>query len=232
MPPAVSDTALADAQRAAEAAAATLRPRWPETTARVVHGDPRRVIPDTAVDWGADLVVVGARGLGAFRRLLLGSVSTATVQHAPCPVLVVRGRPRELVTAVIAIDGSPQSRTAARFFATLPLDRALTVRLVGVVEQSRPGPIRDVAERRRGELDGALRAVAADFRAKTAAVKNMVTVGSPAVEVLEAAKFADLVVLGARGLGRMDRLLLGSVSERVLHHARCPVLVVRGYTPD
>jgi nucleotide-binding universal stress UspA family protein len=236
VPPAVLDAALADAQKAADAVVATLRPAWPQTSARLADGDPRAVIPATAADWGADLVVVGARGLGAFKRVLLGSVSTSVVRHAPCPVLVVRGRPRELVSAVIAIDGSPQSRTAARFFSTLPLDPALTVRLIGVAEPA-PTPggspglraaLEHLVERRRSELDAILRSVALEFDAKVTAVNCLVTTGAPAVEILQAATTSDLIVLGARGLGPLDRLLLGSVSERVLQHAPCPVLVVRG----
>ncbi len=54
------------------------------------HGSPADVIVDEAEDRGADLIVVGTRGLHAGRRLLLGSVSTKVVHHAPCDVLVVR----------------------------------------------------------------------------------------------------------------------------------------------
>lgn len=54
------------------------------------HGSPADVIVDEAEDSGADLIVVGTRGLHAGRRLLLGSVSTKVVHHAPCDVLVVR----------------------------------------------------------------------------------------------------------------------------------------------
>jgi nucleotide-binding universal stress UspA family protein len=235
VPPEVLDASLAEAQKAADAAVATLRPRWPQASAQVADGDPRSVIPSTAAAWGADLVVVGARGVGAFTRLLLGSVSTSVVRHARCPVLVVRGRPRALLSVVIAVDGSPQSRAAARFFAMLPLDPALTVRLIGVVEASpTPGAspglravIDHLTERRRRELDEVLREVALEFEAKVATVTCTVRIGVPAAEVLEAATTGDLVVLGARGLGPLDRLLLGSVSERVLQHAPCPVLVVK-----
>lgn len=238
VPQSVRDAALADAQKAADTAVATLRKRWPETSARVVDGEPRHVIASTAADWGAELVVVGARGLGAFRRLLLGSVSTAVVHHAPCPVLVVRGRPGELLTAVVAIDGSSHARAAARFLGSLPLDPALTVRLIGVVERQTPSlrtpgvvpGVRDAiehfTEQQRVELDKVLQEVAVDFEVKTM-VERAVRIGSPAGEILKSAERADLVVLGARGLGPIHRLLVGSVSERVLQHARCSVLVVK-----
>lgn len=238
IPPAVLDAALADAQRAADAAVATLRPRWAGATARVVDGDPRRVIPETAADWAADLVVVGARGLGTLRRLVLGSVSTSVVHAARCPVLVVRGRPRELRAAVVAIDGSPEARAAAEFFAALPLDPASSVRLIAVVEDTpgtrAPGVVPGVraalehfAEQRRIELDKTLGEIAPDFEAKTSSVDRAVRMGVAATEILAAAKDADLVVVGARGLGAFDRLMLGSVSERVLQHAPCSVLVVK-----
>jgi nucleotide-binding universal stress UspA family protein len=234
----VVDAALAEAREAADAAVAMLGKRWPEISARVVDGDPRQVIAATAADSAADLVVVGARGLGMFKRLLLGSVSTAVVHHAPCPVLVVRSRPRELLTAVVAIDGSSHSRAAARFLASLPLDPTLTVRLMGVIEPQTPSlrtpgvvpgvrtAIERFVEQQRRELDAVLQDVAVDFQAK-AMVERDVRIGSPAAEILKAAEHADLVVVGARGVGALDRLFLGSVSERVLQHARCSVLVVK-----
>jgi nucleotide-binding universal stress UspA family protein len=230
----VIDAARAEAQRAADTAVATVRARWPSTEARVVDGEPRQVIAAAAREWGADLIVVGARGLGAFGRLLLGSVSTAVVHHAPCPVLVLRGRPRELRTAVVGIDGSPHSRAAARFLASLSLDRAVFVQLIGVVEPARtPGASRhlrevidDLGEQQRMQMAKVLEEVAVDLEAK-AIVESRVRIGAPADEILAAGERADLIVVGARGLGILDRLLVGSVSERVLQHARGPVLVVK-----
>jgi nucleotide-binding universal stress UspA family protein len=238
VPQEVVDAAFSEASAAAEAAATIVRRRWTKTAVRVAEGDPRDVIAATARDWGADLVVLGARGFGTLKRLFLGSVSTAVVHLAPCAVLVVQRHPVDLRTAVIAVDGSTHSRTAARFLANLPLDPALTIRLVGVVEPPRAAggaralraAVDGLVGARRLELEKVLGDVATDFEAKAMTVDRTVRVGAPADEILDTAQDADLIVLGARGLGRLERLLVGSVSERVLHHAPCSVLVVRRAT--
>ena len=71
--------------------------------------------------------------------------------------------------------------------------------------------------------------IGGEFSDRPRGVESCVVVGHPAEEIVRAAAEpgTDLVVVGARGLGRFRRLLLGSVSERVLHHAACPVLVVK-----
>ena len=56
----------------------------------IITGPPRQVIVEEAASWGADLIVMGSRGLGAWSRLLLGSVSSAVVHHAKCSVEIVR----------------------------------------------------------------------------------------------------------------------------------------------
>jgi nucleotide-binding universal stress UspA family protein len=56
----------------------------------IIGGPPRQVIVEEAEAWGADLIVMGSRGLGAWNRLLLGSVSSAVVHHAKCSVEIVR----------------------------------------------------------------------------------------------------------------------------------------------
>jgi len=81
---------LDEARRAAEAARATLELRWSNAEARVVEGDPREEIVRAAAEWPADLIVGGARGLGALARLFLGSVSEHVAHHASCSVLIVR----------------------------------------------------------------------------------------------------------------------------------------------
>lgn len=225
----------------AEKARAGLGRRWP-ASARVVEGEPREEIPRLAEEWNADLVVVGARGLGAVKGWLLGSVSTAVVHQAPCPVLVVKGRPAGLRKAVIAVDGSPDSMRAARFFAALPLDPALVIRLVAVAEPPRmpvadpdlfavpvPAALEDLTAGWRTRLEGALSDLEKDLRPMMVSIEQSCILGSPADEIISAASEpqVDLVVVGARGHGTLMRLVLGSVSERVLHHAPCSVLVVK-----
>jgi nucleotide-binding universal stress UspA family protein len=61
-----------------------------EFTAEVIAGSPEQVIVETAQSWGADLIIVGSHGYGFWSRALIGSVSNAVVNHAPCSVLVVR----------------------------------------------------------------------------------------------------------------------------------------------
>jgi len=139
---------------------------------------------------------------------------------------------------VVALDGSTASDHAARFLAGLPLPPTLGVRLVGVVEPPplpRTAPkaamallhdaVTTVTNDRRRLLGAALDRVAKSFRGR---VTQELPVGSPA-EILERISAeVELIVLGARGVGAMKRLLLGSISERVLRHATCPVLIVHG----
>ena len=217
-----------------------LMARYPGVDSQVLQGDPRERIVEAARDWKADLLVVGARGLGNLAGALLGSVSTAVLRRATCPVLVITGRPRELRRAVVAVDGSEDSMAAVRFFASLPLPRGLRVRLLAVLD---PPPAmmpseglapavlavpEHLVEDRRTALEGLLSRVAADLRPLVAEVECSVIVGRPVVEIVSAAHEpgVGLVVVGARGLGTFRRWLIGSVSERVLHHADCPVLVV------
>jgi nucleotide-binding universal stress UspA family protein len=82
---------------------------------------------------------------------------------------------------------------------------------------------------RQEELRGVLAGLEANLHGKGPAVESAVVIGSPSQEILTAANEpgVDLVVVGARGLGPIKRLVLGSVSERVVHHAPCAVLVVK-----
>jgi nucleotide-binding universal stress UspA family protein len=210
--------------------------------ARLVEGDPREAIITTAMDWDADLVVMGARGLSAVKEIFLGSVSLGVARHAPCPVLVCKGTPRSVRTLTVAHDGSPGAGAALRFVAALPLSPAMRLRVVGIaqaihypatapdlVEPTLRAVIAQAEDERRRSLKGTLAPELARLPGRVP-VELVVSVGIPARAIVEDADAAetDLLVVGARGLGAMKRLALGSVSESVLRHAGCPVLVVRG----
>jgi nucleotide-binding universal stress UspA family protein len=227
---------LDEGRQAADEVVALLKDRFRSLEARAVAGDPREEIVRLAQEWSADLVVVGARGMGSIATALLGSVSLAAARHAPCPVLVVRPNPRPLRSVAVALDGSEGALDAARFLARFPLPPELTVRLVGVVEpppmpRTAPMPARSmlraaislITDDRRRKLEAALEEAAKRF----AAPVHELPVGPPAETLERLSADVDLMVLGARGLGALKRLLLGSVSERVLRHAACPVLIVR-----
>ena len=227
------------ASAVAEEARAALAKRWADVTARVVEGEPRRVILDAAAA-GADLTVLGARGLGAVTSFLLGSVSLGVAREAPCPVLVCKGVARPIRSITVALDGSDHARAALRLLSRLPLPADVALHLVAVVEPLRYpstapsiigppllGAIRDYENESRKRLEAVLAAAAAELPEGTR-VTTTVVVGGPALSILTAAEAhrSDLVVVGARGLGAIKRVLLGSVSEAVLRQAACPVLVV------
>jgi nucleotide-binding universal stress UspA family protein len=231
-----------EAQGFVEAARATLAPRGFTIESEVAVGDPRQQIVGLAEKWGADLIVVGARGLGLIKRFVLGSVSLAVARHSHCPVLVVKGRPRKLASVLVGMDGSEDSFRAVRFLQSLCLRRQTKVRLLSVVERLRypttaPGAlkgqltamIKELEAERRAELEKVLERAATHLDNQVIRVTKSTPTGRPANEIIATAEAfdADLVVVGARGLGGMARLLLGSVSERVLRHAQCPVLIVK-----
>lgn len=237
------EAARAHARGVAEEARDRLRARWPEARVRVAEGDamgdPRPAI--VAAARTADLAVVGARGLGAVAGFLLGSVSLAVARQARAAVLVAKGAPRRIRTVLVGIDGSTDALHAARYLASLGGLGAFRVRLLAVHEATatpvvtRPAAalwlepaLADARRARKAELERALREATAVFKGEAKEVKAEVVAGLPAEQLVRAAgRGCDLVVLGARGLGRLQRMLLGSVSERVLRHAACPVLVVK-----
>jgi len=228
----------------ADSACAMLASRFRTIEAHVVDGDPREEIVRAAEEWPADLVVLGARGLTSVARFLLGSVSLAVARHAHCPVLVVKGSARPVRRFVVAVDGSDQAAAAAAFVRQLAVTGA-RLTLLGVVELPRllsavspvesasPAVIEAIVAEQTTALQNALSRARATLGDSVATVEQRLASGYPAEEILRAATEddSDLVVVGARGLGLLKRLLLGSVSEAVLRHADRPVLIVRGGTP-
>lgn len=235
------DRVVTEAHEAAEGAARILRGRWPEVETLTREGDPQVEIVRAAEELRADMLALGARGLGRLRRLLVGSTSLAAARYAPCPVVIVRGRPRPVQRALVAVDGSEGSHAALRFLSLFELVRDARVSLLHVLQRPTvPGRSRSIAssadeetgeDRRKQQADA--ERMLADATAVLAEVRypveRVIADGDAARQIVSIARSrnVDLVVLGARGLRTLGRLLLGSVSETVLHHAGRPVVIVR-----
>lgn len=189
----------------------------------------------------ASLVVVGTRGLGGLGALALGSVSGKVAASAPCPTVVV---PPDVVPSdgpvVVGVDGSEPSDAALQWAMTEAALRGVDVVALNAYQVSvLPMPIIDAdtmskvaAEDRRRAVEQASQAVDRARRAVDVdvAVTVHVEAGHPADVLLDHGRDAALVVVGSRGLGKFRGLLLGSISQAVLHQATRPVAVVRA--PD
>ena len=231
------ESVVAEARQAGERAAKILRPRWPEVQTVVTLGDPRVEIVHVADETRVDMIAVGARGLGRLKRFFLGSTSLAVARYAPCPVATVRGRLRPVERILVAVDGSEGSRAALRFLSIFELVRDAQVILVHVLPTSAVPGLRETGtssdqqrdeDRRKQRADAVLADAAAKLSDARRPIERLTYEGDPAREIVRSthSRDVDLVVLGARGLRTLGRLLLGSVSETVLHHVGRPVVIV------
>lgn len=218
--------------------------RWPDAEVTIVGRAPVDAILHRARTLGAGAIVVGSRGHGLVGRLLLGSVSRGVLRRAVCPVLVVRGRAAALAHLVVGIDGSAHARHAVDFVAGLEPPRDGQVTVVRVVELVRPPSMGLMPAKVRATLAEQVRIanaqrVAPATREMEAAVatlrqagwraRGIVRSGPPLEELLRAVRTtrAHVLVLGARGVGGVERLLLGSVAEGALTRSPVSVLIVR-----
>jgi nucleotide-binding universal stress UspA family protein len=197
--------------------------------ARVVAGDPAEALVEEATDQAVDAICVGPDAGLLGGRVRIGRVAAHVLRHAPCSVLVGREAGSTFpVNILCGVDGSNTSIETAGLAAGIAVSSGAELRLQNVVpvfegdmrewtlEDDEPDPT---------EIESAAQAA----RAIGARPIREGARGRPEYAILETAgrEGADLVVVGSRGLSRVTRVLLGSVSEHVATHAHCSVLVVR-----
>lgn len=192
----------------------------------VGRGPAASVLIERAVRREAAMLVVGARGLGGFDGLLLGSVSQQCAEHAPCPVVVVRGEPGRAAnvprTIIAGVDGSATSTSALRWAAQLARDTSARVLAVHAAGGIPSAPSVAEAGRALEEWCEPLRSLGVDHESRVeGGDARSVLVGAAAVAD------ADLIVVGTRGLGPIRGLLLGSVAGYLVRYAPRSVAVVR-----
>ncbi|HET7271127.1 MAG TPA: universal stress protein [Rubrobacter sp.] len=202
-------------------------------------GRPDAEIAELAEELDAGLVVVGSRGLGPIKRAVLGSVSGSVVRHAHCPVMVVRGETPAVGPIVLAVDGSEEAKLATKAATELSEGTSSEVHLIYVLPTPErmygphfysPDIERQLLERVRAEARKFLDVQAEDVRSGGGRVaQTYLGTGRTDEEIVELAEEigAGLIVVGSRGIGGVRRALMGSVSDSVVRHAHCPVLVVR-----
>jgi nucleotide-binding universal stress UspA family protein len=200
----------------------------------------------------ADLIAVGARGMGPIERLLLGSTSQSVVQSARVPVLVARPGPSAAADSglrvLLACDGSQRDGQLAAVVNSLTWPAGTATRVITVVESLYAGEVPDwlkkktlspeteaMAQAWQHEFDTEKQKLHEQMRGYCQRLPEafrcdpLLEEGHAAQQILKQidAFGANLVIVGARAIGPVARWLLGSTSEKVLMQAPCSVLVVR-----
>lgn len=192
----------------------------------------------------ADLVVMGTHGRRGLGQLFLGSVAEEVARHARCPVLTVKerrhARPlKDMHRVLVPVDFSETSGRAvakARHFAA---ETGATIHLLHVIDRPLAPPVYGSAAesllRADAELVARCRAemgrMAESAAGPAVPIELHLREGAAAAEICDFAENEDidLVVIGSHGLSGLQRFLLGSVAERVVRWAPCPVFTVKSF---
>lgn len=205
-------------------------------SAKLASGLPWTVIVSELENPTYDLVVIGTHGRTGLARILLGSVAEKVVRHAPCSVIAVRpdGEPKAFSNILCPTDFSDSSQHAGELAISLvaPGGKLVLLQVVEIPvafsgEPEVEGFIRDLDQ----HVSKLLELWAAQLRTMSPVPITMRTrIGSPGGQILQMLEIdptIDLVAMGGHGRTGISRMLLGSVAEKVVRHARCPVLVAR-----
>jgi nucleotide-binding universal stress UspA family protein len=237
---AAQDEAAQLAQQARQRVA-SLFPTW-RVDAEAVADSPASALTERAEQWKADLIVIGSHGRGALARLFFGSISQKVLRYAHCSVRIGRridNRHPGPLRIMLGLDTSPGAAAAldaiaSRFWPAETLVHivtALDIRLATAIPvvESGSGEPAYVATDERGWLGNAQHEAAEILRRAGLAVTTLLRDGDPKHVLLDEAEqwHADCVFLGAKGMSRIERFLLGSVSASVAARAHCSVEVIR-----
>ncbi len=224
-----------EGERVLKFVGSVLPPHTGPVTKRMEVGKPAEMILSVAEEEKADLIVLGSRGLGPVKELLLGSVSHRVVSHAPCPTLVVNRPLRSIRRVMLAVQGPEDAARLTMFLAGKPFREPVEIAVYTVAPVAQPllppGPSKldELIEKTLAAGRAFVEGVAAELSAHQYRTKGGILMGPPALAILQEAASSepDLLLMGSHGRKVVTRFLLGSVSHAVLHRAPCPVLIVR-----
>ncbi len=212
-------------------------PEWKIQT-DAVWGMAAAEIIERADTWMPDLIVVGSHGKSALSRFFMGSVAQSILHHVHCSVHIARGKIKEQnapVKILIGMDGSKNASAAVDVVAERRWPAGSQVRLVNATWHIPPsahrplGPIAEWLQAENVRIRLAIRTATTQLSTVGLSVSSLVEQEEPQKLLCNEAESwdADCIFMGARGLGELDRLMLGSVSSAVAAKAVCPVEIVR-----
>ena len=201
--------------------------------------DPYTYVVDEAAKNKSTMIVLGRRGRTGLRRLMMGSVTARVIGHAPCTVLVVpKAAEFECRHILVATDGSKYGDAAAAEAIGMAKQLGSRLTVLSVVHSESMSPMDIVSSQMQRDLIAEKEMKEAEQnvkKVKEAALKagiktdGLIMGGKPSEAIIQTAKDkrADLIVLGSHGKTGVEKLLTGSVAERVIVLSSCPVLVVK-----
>ncbi len=202
--------------------------------------DAYNYIAEEAVKQKSTMLIMGRRGRKGLKRLVMGSTTARVIGHAPCSVLVVpRAAQVDFTSIMVATDGSKYSAAAASEAIGIAKRNSSKLTVVSVVPSELLSQAdidfamiqrEHLAEQEMSEAETYARAVKDEAQKQGVAVRAFVVSGRPADVIIETAgeQKADLIVLGSHGRTALEKLLMGSVAERVIVLSSCAVLVAKG----
>jgi len=241
--PAELEAEIKAAERLAEKGRDRLQkyfPKWKIQAVSSPAGHASTAILDKAADWSPNLIVAGTHGRSGLARVLLGSVSLKLIREATCSVRIARARQPGLpIRIVIGDDGSPEAEAAVAEVSRRTWPAVTEVRVVAVhqfllpVETANvpvdPALYAKINEDEHLRLKSVIQQASERLAIPGLKVLPVLDEGDPKEMLLKEARNwnASAIFVGSRGIGRVERILLGSVSSAASSHAPCTVEVIR-----
>lgn len=201
--------------------------------------DSYRYVVEEAEKNHAEMIIMGRRGRTGLKRLMMGSVTAKVIGHANCNVLVVpRAAKVELRNILVATDGSRFSDAAAGQAVGIAKRCGAGLTVISVIPSEASSPFDIVhsemqrgliSEKERRAAECNIKAIRDLAEKEGISVEGIIAEGKPYEAIIETAneRKADLIVVGSHGRTGLEKLLMGSITERVIVLATCAILVVK-----
>lgn len=224
-----------EAQQLLDRLVSILPPHPGPVTKKLELGTPADVILNLAKEKHADLVILGARGLGQIGEQMFGSVSHRVMTHAQCSTLIVKDSLRKIQSVLVPIANQEDGEAIVEFFKKGPFREPVTVKIFHVVPFSQPvWPVgamipEDFRKEIISHAEQLTGNIATQLQQLGHKASGFAVIGAPSTSIAEEVKAnaPDLILMRSHSRSGISRFLLGSVSHSVVHHTHGSVLLVR-----